>query len=84
MRYETSLLLVRWLKMALLILPIGSACAAVAKANVPFVRLAKIELKNARCKKIKNTEVSTMGVGLLRCQFAIWSLCIWSPVNVYK
>ena len=36
-----------------------------AKPNVPFVRLAKIELKKCAVGKIKNTEGSAMSVGLL-------------------
>jgi hypothetical protein len=36
-----------------------------AKPNVPFVRLAKIELKKCAVGKIKNTEGLTMSVGLL-------------------
>ena len=39
--------------MALLVLPFGSACAVGAKANVPFVRLAKIELKKSAVGKNK-------------------------------
>jgi len=36
-----------------------------AKPNVPFVRLAEIELKKCAVGKIKNTEGSAMSVGLL-------------------
>jgi hypothetical protein len=43
----------------------GLACTVGAKANVPFVRLAKIELKKCAVGKIKNTEGSAMSVGLL-------------------
>jgi hypothetical protein len=40
-----------------------------AKPNVPFVRLAKIELKKVRWEKIKNTEGSGRSVGLLDVRF---------------
>jgi hypothetical protein len=42
-----------------------SALCVGAKANVPFVRLAKIELKKCAVGKIKNTKGSAMSVGLL-------------------
>ncbi len=43
----------------------GLACAVGAKANVPFVRWHKIELKKCAVGKIKNTEGLAMSVGLL-------------------
>ncbi len=39
-----------------------------AKPNVPFVRLAKIELKKCAVGKIKNTEVATMSIGSVAVQ----------------
>jgi hypothetical protein len=39
-----------------------------AKPNVPFVRLAKIELKKCAVGKIKNTEGSAMSVGSVAVQ----------------
>ena len=39
-----------------------------AKPNVPFVRLAKIELKKCVVGKIKNTEGSAMSVGSVAVQ----------------
>jgi hypothetical protein len=50
---------------ALWLLPEGLACAVGAKANVPFAGRHKIELKKCAVGKIKNTEGSAMGVGLL-------------------
>jgi len=47
---------VRGQKMALWLFACGLACAVVAKANVPFVRWLKIELKKCAVGKIKNTE----------------------------
>jgi hypothetical protein len=55
--------LVRWQKMALL--QAWVADRLVQLANVPFVRLPQIELKNCAVGKIKNTEGSAMSVGLL-------------------
>jgi len=40
-----------------------------AKPNVPFVRLAKIELKKMCGGEIKNTDGSAMSVGLLVVRF---------------
>ena len=44
---------------------LGFVCRYVRLANVPLVRLAKIELKKCAVGKIKNTEGSAMSVGLL-------------------
>jgi hypothetical protein len=52
-----------------------------AKANVPNVRLAKIELKkmcggeNKKYRRVGNE------CRLTRCPFEIWSVC-WSPVKM--
>ena len=52
-----------------------------AKPNVPFVRLAKIELKkmcggeNKKYRRVGNE------CRLTRCSFEIWSVC-WSPVKM--
>jgi hypothetical protein len=52
-----------------------------AKANVPNVRLAKIELKkmcggeNKKYRRVGNE------CRLTRCSFEIWSVC-WSPVKM--
>ena len=52
-----------------------------AKPNVPFVRLAKIELKkmcggeNKKYRRVGNE------CRLTRCPFEIWSVC-WSPVKM--
>ena len=48
-------MLVRWQKMALLILPKGRLVCR-AKPNVPFVRLAEIVCKKCAVGKNKNTE----------------------------
>ncbi len=69
--------------MALLILPSGSWTVGV-KANVPFVGWQKIELKKSAVGKNKKYRKVGNECRLTRCLFAIWSLCIWSPVNVYK
>ena len=59
----------------------GLACALGAKANVPFVRLAKIELKkmcggeNKKYRRVGNE------CRLTRCPFEIWSVC-WSLVEM--
>jgi len=72
---------VRWQKTALLLLPEGSACVVGAKANVPFVRLAKIELKkmcggeNKKYRRVGNE------CRLSCCPIEIWSVC-WSPVKI--
>lgn len=50
--------------MALLLLPKGRLCVFGAKANVPFVRLAKIVFKKVRWKKNKKLRVG-LSVGLL-------------------
>ena len=63
--------------MALLVLPFGSACAVGAKANVPFVRLAKIELKKSAVGKNKKYR----RVGLPCRQTVAW-LMIFSPVTL--
>jgi hypothetical protein len=53
-----------------------------AKANVPNVRLAKIELKkmcggeNKKYRRVGNE------CRLSCCPVAIWSLCRWSPVKI--
>ena len=39
----------------------GLACAVGAKANVPFVRLAKIVFKKCAMEKNKNTEALAFG-----------------------
>ncbi len=52
-----------------------------AKPNVPFVRLAEIELKkmcggeNKKYRRVGNE------CRLTRCSFEIWSVC-WSPVKM--
>jgi hypothetical protein len=52
-----------------------------AKANVPNVRLAKIELKkmcgwgNKKYRRVGNE------CRITRCPFEIWSVC-WSPVKM--
>ena len=43
-------------------------CRYVRLANVPLVRLAKIELKKCAVGKIKNTEGSAMSVGSVAVQ----------------
>jgi len=53
-----------------------------AKPNVPFVRLAKIELKkmcggeNKKYRRVGNE------CRLSCCPVAIWSVCRWSPVKI--
>lgn len=58
----------------------GLALCAGAKANVPNVRLAKIELKKCAVGKIKNTEGS-VECRLSWCQFVIRSVR-WSLVKM--
>jgi hypothetical protein len=59
----------------------GLALCVGAKANVPNVRLAKIELKkmcggeNKKYRRVGNE------CRLTRCSFEIWSVC-WSPVKI--
>jgi len=48
-------------RMALLILPKGWLCVSGAKANVPFVQLAKIVFKKCVVEKNKNTEALDFG-----------------------
>jgi hypothetical protein len=61
--------------------PEGLACVIRAKTNVPFVRLAKIELKkmcdggNKKYRRVGNE------CRLTRCPFGIWSVC-WSLVQM--
>jgi len=59
----------------LLLLPFVSACAAGAKANVPFVRLVKIEFKKRAVGKNKKYR----RVGLSCRQTVAW-LMIFCPV----
>ena len=66
--------------MALLVLrSVGFVCRA--KPNVPFVRLAEIELKkmcggeNKKYRRVGNE------CRLTRCPLEIWSVC-WSPVKM--
>ena len=68
-------------KVALLVLrSVGLVCRA--KPNVPLVRWAKIELKkmcggeNKKYRRVGNE------CRLTRCPFAIWSVCLWSPVKM--
>jgi len=70
--------------MALLILPCGSVCVDGAKANVPFVCWQKIEFKKSAVEKNKKYRRVGNECRFTRGLFAIWSLCIWSPVKVYK
>jgi hypothetical protein len=59
----------------------GLACAVGAKANVPFVRLAKIELKkmcgggNKKYRRVGNE------CRLIRCPFVVSFLCLCPPVK---
>jgi len=59
----------------------GLACALGAKANVPFVRLAKIELKKMCCGENKKYRRVGNECRLTRCPFEIWSVC-WSLVEM--
>jgi len=72
---------VRWQKMALWLLPKGLACAVGAKANVPFVRLAKIEFKKMCGGENKKYRRVGKECRLTRCPFEIWSVC-WSLVEM--
>ena len=53
-----------------------------AKPNVPFVRLAKIELKkmcgweNKKYRRVGNEWWFSC------CPVAVWSLCLWLPVKI--
>jgi len=61
----------------------GSALCVGAKANVPFVRLAKIELKKSAVGKNKKyIRVGKEG-RLTRCPVAMWSIWL-SPVKLLK
>jgi len=56
--------------MALLLLPKGRLCAVGVKANVPFVRLAKIVFKKVRWEKNKKHWVGlSVGCLVLSCQY---------------
>jgi hypothetical protein len=46
-----------------------------AKPNVPFVRLAKIELKKSAVGKNKKYRRVGKECRLTRCPFVIWSVC---------
>jgi hypothetical protein len=52
-----------------------------AKPNVPFVRLAKIELKKSAVGKNKKCRRVGKECRLTRCPFMIWSVC-WSLVKM--
>ena len=52
-----------------------------AKPNVPFVRLAKIELKKSAVEKNKKYRRVGKECRLTRCPFMIWSVC-WSLVKL--
>jgi hypothetical protein len=52
-----------------------------AKPNVPFVRLAKIELKKSAVEKNKKYRRVSKECRLNRCPFMIWSVC-WSLVKM--
>jgi hypothetical protein len=52
-----------------------------AKANVPFVPLAKIELKKSAVEKNKKYRRVGKECRLTRCPFMIWSVC-WSLVKM--
>jgi hypothetical protein len=67
---------------ALWLLPEGLACAIGAKPNVPFVRLAKIELKKMCGGENKKYRRVGKVCRLSCCPVAIWSLCRWLPVKI--
>jgi len=52
-----------------------------AKPNVPFVQLAKIELKKSAVEKNKKYRRVGKECRLTRCPFMIWSVC-WSLVKM--
>jgi hypothetical protein len=52
-----------------------------AKPNVPFVRLAKIELKKSAVGKNKKYRRVGKEYRLACCPFMIWSVC-WSLVKM--
>jgi len=60
----------------------GSALCVEAKANVPFVRLAKIELKKSAVGKNKKYRRVGKECRLNRCPIVISFLCLWSPVKM--
>jgi hypothetical protein len=59
----------------------GSALIVVAKANVPLVRLAKIELKKMCVGKYEKYRRVGKECRLSCCPVEIWTLC-WSPVKI--
>jgi len=59
----------------------GWACAIGAKANVPFVLLAEIELKKSALGKNKKYRRVGKECRLSRCPFVILSVC-WSLVKM--
>jgi hypothetical protein len=59
----------------------GWALCVGAKANVPFVRLAKIELKKSAVEKNKKHRRVGKECRLTRCPFVILSVC-WSLVKM--
>ena len=67
---------------ALWLLSESLACAVGAKANVPFASAHKIELIKMCSGENKKYRMLGKDCWLTRCPFAIWSVCLWSPVKM--
>ena len=53
-----------------------------AKPNVPFVRMAKIELKKMCSGENKKYRRVSKECRLTCCPVALWLVCLWSPVKI--